>query len=305
MKKLLPLLSCLLLIGCGEKKATGDNDAAGDDEAAGESVTAETEAPASPESRIIGSWRLDKEKSFKALGDLPDSEEAEAVSRFLEDVVELGLSLKFFKGGKVEVYSGDDPPEASTYTAITDDEGVISVDIEGQATWVLREEVLWFKVSRPVSASIGLTRFDASADDSLKQEAGKILNSLSDADVERILKTATESDSLTKRGRLYYKLDGSGVFSGWLKAMYDSGQLHELVRFKNGELDGIATKWHENGQKKGEATFKDGKKVGLLTTWHENGQKSAEKTYKDGKRVSAKYWNSKGEEVETARESNK
>ena len=87
--------------------------------------------------------------------------------------------------------------------------------------------------------------------------------------------------------------------------MYDSGQLHELVRFKNGELDGIATKWHENGQKKGEATFKDGKKVGLLTTWHENGQKSAEKTYKDGKRVSAKYWNSKGEEVETARESNK
>ena len=303
MKKFLPLFSYLLLIGCGEKKETGDNGTADTGDVAGESVTAETEAPASPESRIIGSWRLDEEKTLMAMGDLPDGEEAEAVSRFVEDLVELGLSLKFFKGGKVEVYSGDDPPEASTYTVITDDEGVISVEIEGQPTWALREEVLWWKVSRPVSASIGLTRFDASADDSLKQQAGKILSSLSDADVERILKTATESDSLTKRGRLYYKLDGSGVFSGWAKAMYDSGQLQELVRFKNGELDGIATKWYSNGQKEMEGTLVDGKKVGLLTTWHENGQKSAEQTYKDGKGVSAKYWNSKGEEVETEEES--
>jgi len=36
--------------------------------------------------------------------------------------------------------------------------------------------------------------------------------------------------------------------------------------------------------------------------WHENGQKQAEATYKDGEEVSAKYWNRKGEEVETEEE---
>ena len=49
MKKLLPLFSCLLLIGCGEKKETGDNGASDKDEVAGESVTAGTEAPVSLE----------------------------------------------------------------------------------------------------------------------------------------------------------------------------------------------------------------------------------------------------------------
>ena len=61
--------------------------------------------------------------------------------------------------------------------------------------------------------------------------------------------------------------------------------------------------WHENGQKRGEGTFKDGKVNGLRTNWHENGQKWAEGTYKDGGLVSVKYWNSKGEEVETFDES--
>jgi antitoxin component YwqK of YwqJK toxin-antitoxin module len=41
---------------------------------------------------------------------------------------------------------------------------------------------------------------------------------------------------------------------------------------------------------------------GLYTAWHENGQKQVEGTYKDGKVISEKWWNSKGEEVETAEE---
>ena len=49
-------------------------------------------------------------------------------------------------------------------------------------------------------------------------------------------------------------------------------------------------------------TIKDGKPDGLQTGWHENGQKAGEGTYKDGEKVSMKYWNSKGEEVETAEE---
>ena len=54
-----------------------------------------------------------------------------------------------------------------------------------------------------------------------------------------------------------------------------------------------------------EQTYKDGKQDGLATEWHENGQKREEETYKDGERVSVKYWNSKGEEVETYSESQK
>ncbi len=53
----------------------------------------------------------------------------------------------------------------------------------------------------------------------------------------------------------------------------------------------------------GEATLKDGKPVGPFLRWHENGQKAAEGTYKDGELVSVKYWNRKGEEVETYQES--
>ena len=49
-----------------------------------------------------------------------------------------------------------------------------------------------------------------------------------------------------------------------------------------------------------EGTYKDGKWEGLWTGWHyENGHKMFEGTYKKGEKVSAKYWNIKGEKVET------
>ena len=50
---------------------------------------------------------------------------------------------------------------------------------------------------------------------------------------------------------------------------------------------------------------KDGKRQGLITEFHSNGQKWSEVTYKDDEQVSAKYWNSKGEEVETEEEAAK
>ena len=57
------------------------------------------------------------------------------------------------------------------------------------------------------------------------------------------------------------------------------------------------------GQKKSEATLKDGKFNGLETMWHENGQKQSEVSWKDNVWGSAKYWNSKGEEVDSEEES--
>ena len=58
----------------------------------------------------------------------------------------------------------------------------------------------------------------------------------------------------------------------------------------------------KNGQKGGEANFKDGKYDGLWVAWHKNGKKGAEKNFKDGKLISEKYWNDKGESVESERQ---
>ncbi len=130
-------------------------------------------------------------------------------------------------------------------------------------------------------------------------------NSLSDADVEQLVKEAVDRDSIEERDGLYYQTNESEPFSGWAKSMYDSGQVQALAQFKNGTKDGLFTEWDENGQKMAEAIHKDGKADGPQTGWHENGQKFVEATFKDGEQVSAKYWNSKGEEVETAEETRK
>ncbi len=114
--------------------------------------------------------------------------------------------------------------------------------------------------------------------ESPSEESSDTPNSLSDADVERLLKDAVEFDSLEERDGLYYQVNESEPYSGWAKKMSDSGQVQGL------------------------AQFKDGKPHGPDTRWHENGQKQREVIYKDGEEVSAKYWNSKGEEVETREE---
>ena len=164
--------------------------------------------------------------------------------------------------------------------------------------------------------------------ESVSEEPSDTPNSLSDADVERLLKEAVEFDSLQERGDLRHQVNESEPYSGWAKEMWDSGQVEALVQFKDGKMEGLHTWWHENGQKMGEGTAKDGKPDGLYMLWHENGQKKQESTYKDGKEDglrtqwhengqkwlektfkdgawlggSEKYWNSKGEEVETRKE---
>ena len=125
-------------------------------------------------------------------------------------------------------------------------------------------------------------------------------SSLSDADIERLLKEAVDSESLPKRDGLIYHDDKP--YSGWGKEMHDSGQASRLAEIKDGKPDGLMIDWHENGQKMTEGTNKDGEQDGLWTGWHENGQKAAEATFKDGEEVSGKYWNSKGEEVDTEEE---
>ena len=144
---------------------------------------------------------------------------------------------------------------------------------------------------------------EISVAESPSEESSDTPNSLSDADVERLLKEAVEEESLQYRDGLFYQ--NNEPYSGWAKGMYDSGQPKGLGQFKDGKQDGLEMRWHENGQKSYEATYKDGELDGLRTRRHANGQKKEESTYKDGEEVSAKYWNSKGEEVETAEEARK
>ena len=150
--------------------------------------------------------------------------------------------------------------------------------------------------------------------------------SLSDADVERLLKEAVDMESLEERDDLLYQ--DNKPYSGWVKMIHDSGQVQALGQFKDGKLDGLFTvwagngqkvkegiwkdgkqdgpytEWHANGQKAAEVTFKDTYPHGPWTRWHKNGQKKSEVTYQDDKQISGKYWNSKGEEVETEEEAN-
>ena len=60
-----------------------------------------------------------------------------------------------------------------------------------------------------------------------------------------------------------------------------------------------------NGKKQWEANYKEGKEDGLVLTWHENGQKHGESHYKNGKKISGKWWNSKGEPVDSLEEASK
>ena len=103
-----------------------------------------------------------------------------------------------------------------------------------------------------------------------------------------------ESNQNFKDGKLY------GLFTRW----YENGQKEVEGNRKDGKPDGLQMAWHENGQKKAEANHKDGKMHGLQLGWYRNGQKRKEGNFKDGKLVegSRKYWNRKGEPVDSYKE---
>ena len=136
---------------------------------------------------------------------------------------------------------------------------------------------------------------------------------------------------LDLRGRLYYKKGSDTPYSGIIYLLYENGQpvfesaikdgkSHGLyvewykngqkkqeLNNKDGKQNGLHVRWYENGQKAREANFKDGKYDGLWVAWHKNGQKREEANFKDGKPVEGyeKFWNSKGEPVDTYEEAMK
>ncbi len=115
-------------------------------------------------------------------------------------------------------------------------------------------------------------------------------------------------DELERRGEFpnfIYFIKGSDTpYTGKSFTLYDNGQKEFEGNWKDGKLDGLVVTWYENGQKWTESNYKDDKEEGLEVWWHKNGQKWTEENYKDGKPVkgSAKFWNSKGEPVDTYEE---
>ena len=110
------------------------------------------------------------------------------------------------------------------------------------------------------------------------------------------------AEKLEEREGLAYVKGSDAPYTGKVYGLYENGQKQFEANCKDGNMYGLELAWYENGQKQFEANFKDGKTNGLLALWHDNGQKSHEANFKDGKRISEKWWDSKGEPVDTYEE---
>ena len=83
---------------------------------------------------------------------------------------------------------------------------------------------------------------------------------------------------------------------------YVNGKKQSEGNYKDGKPDGLNLGWYENGKKQWEENYKDGKEDGLVVAWHENGQKAMEGMVENAKEVSQKFWNNKGESVNSFEE---
>ena len=116
---------------------------------------------------------------------------------------------------------------------------------------------------------------------------------------ERILASALGVDDLQMQGaegeKMAYASGGQTLFTGWVKLMHDPSQVHRLIQYKEGKMNGLGTLWYKNGQKRNEGNFKDGKRCDLWIGWYENGQEKLEGRWQDGKLLSAMGWKPTGE----------
>ena len=110
-------------------------------------------------------------------------------------------------------------------------------------------------------------------------------------------------EELEEREYITYLKGSDTPYTGKAFTLYNNGKME--TNFKDGKEHGLKTMLYKNGQKGLWAHFKDGKPDGLALQWHENGQKQGEAYFKDGVQISVKFWNSKGEPVNTLRESDK
>ncbi len=128
MKKLLSLLSCLLLIGCGEKEGRGHSSVAGNDEGVGDPAVSKGEkAAVSPEGRIIGYWAPDPEKIIKSIElDPPQGVSAGEQKAMIAEIKELfdedtANFLQLGEDGQLTFYDQGEK-DVGSYSLVVDDE---------------------------------------------------------------------------------------------------------------------------------------------------------------------------------------
>ena len=145
----------------------------------------------------------------------------------------------------------------------------------------------------------------------LKLKSGKVFevpaNKLSKEDNEFISSLAkpdgVNEDELERRENIIYLKGSDTPYTGKSFTLYDNGQKEMALNYEEGKPDGPLTVWHENGKKMIKGNTNNGKANGLQIRWHENGQKQRQANYKDGEKISEKWWNSKGEPVDSYEES--
>ncbi len=116
--------------------------------------------------------------------------------------------------------------------------------------------------------------------------------------LDDIIADAIDEDRLQYRGKvgeeLCYVPNGQTPYTGWVKNLYENGQVKDLGHLKDGKWDGLSAWWYENGQKKEEENYKDNNRDGLATSWYENGQVRMITHFKDNYVVRLKQWHRNG-----------
>jgi len=74
------------------------------------------------------------------------------------------------------------------------------------------------------------------------------------------------------------------LFTGWMKDMYDNGQIKSLEQCKDGLQDGLRIEWYSNGKKMYERNYKNRKLVTALS-WRPNGEKCPDTSVVNGNGV--------------------
>ena len=106
------------------------------------------------------------------------------------------------------------------------------------------------------------------------------------------------------RDGIRYYVNSKRPFSGKIILKHKNEKVSGRTSYQNGILNGSCSTWYDNGQKELEVNFKDGNFEGIYSKWHRNGQRFSESRFVSGELIegSEKYWNTKGEPVNSITE---
>ena len=117
-------------------------------------------------------------------------------------------------------------------------------------------------------------------------------------------KEAVDINKTVSRDGVRYYVNSKRPFSGTIILKHKNEKVSGRTSYQHGILNGPCSTWYDNGQKESEVNFKNGKFEGFYFKWHRNGQRFSESCFVSGELIkgSEKYWNTKGEPVNSITE---